>query len=243
MGKIVGIVGGVGTYAGIDLYRKIYQHTDARTDQDHLPVVLVSVPEKVSDRTRFLLGEVEENPGIAIAGIINTLASAGAEVVGIPCNTAHSPVIFNEIQHRIPGNIKLLNMIEEVGRHISTIYPEIRKAGILATTGTVQSKVYTDVLSTYNIETIYPEESMQKSLVHPAIYDKSYGIKAFSDPVTDRARKNLLEVASSLVHQGSEAIILGCTEIPLAIPETSIEQSIVIDSVSILAQALIMNCR
>jgi len=243
MGKTIGIVGGVGTYAGIDLYRKIYQHTDARTDQDHLPVVLVSVPEKVLDRTEFLLGEVEENPGIAIAGIINTLASAGAEVVGIPCNTAHTPVIFNEIHNRIPGNIQLLNMIEEVGKHISSTYPEIRKAGILATTGTYLSKVYTDVLSTYNIEAIYPEESMQKKQVHPAIYDKSYGIKAFSDPVTDRSRKDLLEVASFLVSQGSEAIVLGCTEIPLAIPETSIEQSKVIDSVSILAKALISNSR
>jgi aspartate racemase len=243
MGKMIGIVGGVGTFAGIDLYRKIYKHADARTDQDHLPLALVSVPAKVLDRTMFLQGEVEENPGIAIAVIINTLASTGAEVVGIPCNTAHSPVIFDEIQHRIPGNIKLLNMIEEVGRHISTTYPEIRKAGIMATTGTYLSKVYSDVLSTFNIEAIYPEESMQKSRVHPAIYDKSYGIKAFSDPVSDRSRNDLLEVALSLVHQGSEAIILGCTEIPLAIPEIRIEQSIVIDSVQILAQALIMNSR
>jgi aspartate racemase len=243
MGKTIGIVGGVGTFAGIDLYRKIYQHTDARTDQDHLPVVLVSVPEKVSDRTRFLLGEVEDNPGIAIAGIIKTLAAAGAEVVGIPCNTAHTPVIFNEIQNRIPGNIKLLNMIEEVGRYISTSYPEIRKAGIMATNGTYLSKAYTDALSTFNIDAIYPEEDMQRSLVHPAIYDESYGIKAFSDPVTDRSRHDLMEVASSLVRQGSEAIVLGCTEIPLAITESSIEQSIVIDSVSILAQALITNSR
>jgi len=243
MGKIIGIVGGVGTFAGIDLYRKIYNHTDARTDQDHLPLVLVSVPEEVSDRTRFLLGEVEENPGIAIARIIKKLASAGAEVVGIPCNTAHTPVIFNEIQNRIPGNIQLLNMIEEVGKHISTTYPDIRKAGILATTGTVRSRVYTDVLSTFHIETIYPEENMQKNLVHPAIYDKSYGIKAFSDPVTDKSRKNLLEAASSLVHHGSEAIVLGCTEIPLAVPETRIEQNIIIDSVSILARALITNSR
>ena len=243
MGKTIGIVGGVGTFAGIDLYRKICQYTDARTDQDHLPVVLVSVPEKVSDRTMFLQGEVEENPGIAIAGIINTLAATGAEVVGIPCNTAHSPVIYNEILERIPRNIKLLNMIEEVGRHISTEYPEIRKAGIMATTGTCLSKVYTDILSAFNIQTIYPEESMQKSLVHPAIYDMSYGIKAFSDPVTDRSRNDLLRVASSLVSLGSEAIVLGCTEIPLAITETKIEQSIVIDSVAILAQALIKNSR
>ena len=240
---MIGIVGGVGTFAGIDLYRKIYKHADARTDQDHLPLALVSVPAKVLDRTMFLQGEVEENPGIAIAAIIKTLASAGAVIVGIPCNTAHSPIIFNEILKRIPGNIKLIHMIEEVGRHISSDYPEIRKAGILGTNGTYLSKVYTDVLSAYNIEVLYPEESMQKSLVHPAIYDKNYGIKAFSDPVTDRSRHDLLEVASSLVSRGSEAIILGCSEIPLAIHETKIEQSIVIDSVAILAKALISNSR
>ncbi len=243
MGKMIGIVGGVGTFAGIDLYRKIYKHADARTDQDHLPLAMVSVPAKVLDRTQFLQGEVEENPGIAIAAIIKTLASAGAEVIGIPCNTAHSPLIFDEILKRIPGNIKLIHMIEEVGRHISSDYPEIRKAGILGTNGTYLSKVYTDVLSAYNIEVLYPEESMQKSLVHPAIYDKNYGIKAFSDPVTDRSRHDLLEVASSLVSRGSEAIILGCSEIPLAIQETKIEQSIVIDSVAILAKALISNSR
>ena len=240
---MIGIVGGVGTFAGIDLYRKIYKHTDARADQDHLPVALVSVPANVLDRTMFLQGEVEENPGIAIAGIINTLASAGAEVVGIPCNTAHSPSIIREILKRIPPGIKLLNMIEEVGRHIASDYPEIRKTGILGTNGTYLSKVYTDVLSTYNIESIYPEENMQKNMVHPAIYDKSYGIKAFSDPVSDRSRRDLLEVTSSLVRQGSEVIVLGCSEIPLAIHESKIEQSIVIDSVSILAQALIHNSR
>ena len=239
MGKTIGIVGGVGTFAGIDLYRKIYKHTDARTDQDHLPLVLVSVPAEVADRTMFLQGEAEENPGIAIARIIKTLASAGAEVVGIPCNTAHSPSIFNEILKRVPGNIRLLNMVEEVGRYMSINYPEIERAGILGTTGTVRSKVYTDVLSTFHIEAIYPNEQMQKRLVHPAIYDKGYGIKAFSDPVTDRSRNDLLKVASSLVSRGSEAIVLGCTEIPLAIPETTLGHSIIIDSVSILAQALI----
>jgi aspartate racemase len=243
MGKTIGIVGGVGTFAGIDLYRKIYKYTDARTDQEHLPVVLVSVPAEVADRTMFLQGEVEENPGIAIARIIKTLASAGAEVVGIPCNTAHSPSILNEILKRIPENIRLLHMVEEVGRYMSIHYPEIKRAGIMGTTGTIRSKVYTDVLSTFNIEAIYPDEHMQKKLVHPAIYDKSYGIKAFSDPVTDRSRNDLLKVASSLVSRGSEAIVLGCTEIPLAIPETTLGHSIVIDSVSILAQALITHSR
>ena len=236
---MIGIVGGVGTFAGIDLYRKIYQYTEARTDQDHLPVALLSLPRKVLDRTMFLDGEVDENPGIAIAEIINSLASLGAEVIGIPCNTAHSPIIFREIRERIPDHIILLHLIEEVGNYLSANYPTIRKAGILGTNGTYRSGIYTDVLSSYHIEAAYPDEHMQENLVHPAIYDKGYGIKAFSDPVTDRSRHDLMEAALSLVQQGAEAIVLGCSEIPLAIRESRIGTAIVIDSVSVLAQALI----
>jgi aspartate racemase len=243
MDRMIGIVGGVGTFAGIDLYRKIYQHTEVRTDQDHLPVALLSIPRKVLDRTMFLEGEVDENPGIAIAGIIHSLASLGAEVVGIPCNTAHSPIIFGEIRKRIPDHVELLHLIEEVGIYLSSNYPKIRKAGILGTNGTYLSGIYTDVLNTYHIETLYPDEHMQKSLVHPAIYDKGYGIKAFSDPVTDRSRNDLMHAAQSLVKQGSEAIVLGCSEIPLAIQESIIGRSVVIDSVAVLAQALIKKSR
>lgn len=236
---MIGIVGGVGTFAGIDLLRKIYKLTDTRIDQDHLPVALVSDPQSVADRTLYLEGKVKENPGIAIAKIISSLSSAGAKIIGIPCNSAHSPEIFNEIVERIPEDITLLHLIEEVGNYLTGNLPKIRKAGILGTNGTFLSKVYTNVLSTRGIEAIYPEENMQRSLVHPAIYNTEYGIKAFSDPVTDKARKDLLDVAISLNGQGAEAIILGCSEIPLAIHEKTIGQSMVIDSTLIFARALI----
>jgi aspartate racemase len=239
MARMIGIVGGVGTFAGIDLYRKIYHHSGARTDQEHPPLALLSIPQKVADRTMFLQGEVEDNPGIAIAEIIHSLASIGAEVIGIPCNTAHAPVIFHEIEKRIPGNVQLLHLIEEVGRFLSTHHPAVRKAGILGTNGTYRARMYTDVLSSYRVEAVYPEEDMQEGLVHPAIVDQEYGIKAFSDPVTERARQDLLEAARYLIQQGSEAVILGCSEIPLAIHESSIGSCVVIDSVSVLAKALI----
>jgi len=238
---MIGIVGGVGTYAGIDLQRKIYSLTDARTDQDHLPVALISKPHLMADRTAFLQGEVKENPGIAIAEIVNELAVSGAGVIGIPCNTAHSPAIFNEIRSRVPANVNLLHLIEEVCHLIVENYKEIRTVGILGTNGTYMSKPYTDPLSAHKISTIYPEERIQKELVHPAIYDEEYGIKAFSDPVTERAREDLFEAASSLIRRGAEAIVLGCSEIPLAITVQMIEQCIVIDSMTVLAQSLINN--
>jgi len=241
MFRVIGIVGGVGTYAGIDLQRKIYSLTNAWTDQDHLPVAMISKPDLMVDRTRFLQGDEEENPGIAIAKIINELTLSGAGIIGIPCNTAHAPAIFKEIVSRIPKNIKVLNLIEEVCRFIAENHPEIKKVGILGTNGTFISKLYTEPLSAYKLSAIYPEESIQYERVHPAIYDVEYGIKAYSDPVRDRARGDLLHAASSLVSRGAELIVLGCSEIPLAIKEKTIDQCVVIDSMSVLAQSLITN--
>jgi aspartate racemase len=236
---MIGIVGGVGTFAGIDLLRRIYRLTEARTDQDHLPVVLVSDPEKVVDRTRFLTGETNINPGLALADIIATLDRAGARIVGIPCNAAHAPSIYREILKRKPEKLLLVHLIEEVAEHLSTSYPGIRTAGILGTSGTYLSRVYSEPLSARGITALYPEQEIQDELIHPAVYDTSFGIKAYSDPVRPRAREALLQAARSLVDKGAEAIILGCTEIPLAIQEHEIGRAVVIDSMDVLARALI----
>jgi len=97
MEKIIGIVGGVGPYAGVDLVTKILNLKKAVKDQDHLPLALMSLPGLIHDRTAFLLGETDVNPAYAISRIIMKLRQVGADVVGIPCNTAHAPSIFNLI--------------------------------------------------------------------------------------------------------------------------------------------------
>ena len=239
MKKMIGIVGGVGSYASIDLIKKIYDNTDAKTDQDHLPVSMLSAPHKVLDRTMYLMGEIKENPGIAIAEIITTLSLNGAEIIGIPCNTAHAPVIFNEILNRIPEKCQVVHLVEEVARYISTNFPAMKRVGVLGTNGTIKTLIYSEVLVKYGIEVLYPSEEMQKMYVHPAIYDLEYGIKAFSNPVNSRAQQDLMIVATNLSRRGADAIILGCTEIPLAINVGTIEKSIVIDATTILAKALI----
>lgn len=239
MKKMIGIVGGVGSYAGIDLIRKIYDNTDAKSDQEHLPVSMLSAPHKVLDRTKYLLGEIDINPGIAIADIISTLSLNGAEVIGIPCNTAHAPRIFDLIKNNVPKHCKIVHLVEEVGKYMNENYPEIKKVGVLGTTGTFVANVYPTVLSKYGIEAIHPSEEIQKLFVHPAVYDEDYGIKAHSNPVKDKARNDLLMAASYLARKGVDAIILGCTEIPLAIHEIQIEDSIVIDATEVLAKALI----
>ena len=237
--KMVGIVGGIGSYAGIDLIRKIYDLTDATCDQEHLPVSMLSTPHKIIDRTKYLIGETDINPGIAISEIIDTLISNGSKVIGVPCNTAHAQPIFEAIEANIPETCTLVHLIDEVGKYLSTTHPNIKKVGVLGTTGTISAKVYPNKLSKYGITVIEPSEEIQNMFVHPSIYDIDYGIKAFSNPVNHKAKENLIMAATYLSRKGAEAVILGCTEIPLAIKEEKIENSIIIDATSILAKALI----
>lgn len=239
---MIGIVGGVGPYAGIDLLKKVYDNTIAETDQDYLDTLLLSMSSKIEDRTKYLLNKDLENPGYAIAKIINKLYLSGATVIGVPCNTAHSKEIFDVVKNELKSkevSIHLLNMIEETSSFISENYPDITKVGVLSTTGTFKSKLYNSSLELNNYKVILPSLNMQENTIHPAIYDSIYGIKSTSDTIHPKARKNLLEGISALKKQGAEIVILACTEIPLAITEKEVDNVITIDPTNILARALI----
>ena len=67
---MIGVVGGMGPYAGLDLVQKIFDETNAKTDQDHIPIAMISVPHIIEDRTEFIVGNTDVNPGIAISKII-----------------------------------------------------------------------------------------------------------------------------------------------------------------------------
>lgn len=239
---MIGIVGGVGPYAGLDLLKKIFDNTRAKKDQDHLDTLLYSLPSGIADRTEYLLGQTEQNPGKAIGKILASLAESGATVAGIPCNTAHAPEIFEEIRSEIRRrgiDLILLNMIEQTILHLKKKHPSVKKVGILSTTGTYKSGIYFEALKAADYLPLRPTEEMQLNLIHPAIYDSEYGIKSVSDPVHPQARRNLLQGIEYLKQRGAEAIILGCTEIPLAFPEKELQGLLLLDPTTVLARALI----
>jgi aspartate racemase len=241
MEKWIGVVGGVGPFAGIDLLGKIAVETVAGQDQAHLTVLNWSQPRTVVDRTEYLLGHVAENPGYALATQVRQLARMGAGVAGIPCNTAHAAPIFDLIRAELATvgcDVVLLHMIEEVGRFLQEHLPDVQRVGVLATTGTVQTGVYSAVLQPLGFTAVLPPRSMQTEKIHPAIYDPNYGIKACGT-VTTQARDDLLLGIETLKQAGAAAIILGCTELPLAIPETAVAGLPVIDPTRLLARALI----
>lgn len=239
---MIGIVGGVGPYSGTDLLNKVFNNTLAKMDQEHLNAVLISMPSKIEDRTEFLIGKTEINPAFAIAEVLIRLEKAGAHVAGIPCNTAHSASIFNTLLQELEkakSSIKVLNMIDETVSFIAANYPNVTKVGVLSTTGTYKSKLYASALQSQGYEAIVPTLEMQENLIHPAIYHNVYGIKTVSNPTHPQARTNLEMGASYLKEQGAELVILGCTEIPLVITESKINDMFTVDPTNILARALI----
>lgn len=241
MEKTIGIVAGVGPFAGLDLLGKVLAETAVSRDQHHLPIYSLSQPGEIVDRTEYLLGLVAENPAYAIARQLERLAALGAAVAGIPCNTAHAPPIFSVIQTELSAAdcpIHLLHMIEEVGRFLAENHPGIKRVGVLSTTGTYRAAVYPQVLATAGCQAIAPDENTQMSLVHPAIYDPVYGVKA-TGMATERAREGLITAVATLRARGAQAIILGCTELPLALPEKELNGLPTIDPTRILARALI----
>ncbi len=239
--KWIGVVGGVGPFAGIDLLGKIAAETAVSRDQDHLTVLNWSQPAQIVDRSEYLLGEVDENPAAALATQVRRLAQMGAGVVGIPCNTAHAPRIFNQIRAELAAancDVQLLHMIEEVGRFLRENLPDVKKIGVLSTTGTYRAGVYVDVLSGLGFTAVLPPFPLQTGKIHPAIYDPIYGIKACG-LATEQAQANLQEGIAALKTAGAEAIILGCTELPLAFATPTAAGLPLIDPTRILARALI----
>ncbi len=210
------------------------------SDQDHLPIAMLSMPHSIEDRTKFLLGKLDVNPAIAILKIISNLHENGASIIGIPCNTAHAESIFSEIVNRIPKEIKLLHMINEVAKYIKEHYPSAVNVGILSTTGTLFSNVYPNCLSQLGLVGIQVSKEIQELHIHPAIYNTTYGIKAQSNPVTIQAKKGLHIGIEYLLEQRVDAIILGCTEIPLALTDKEINSIPLIDTTKVLARALIL---
>ena len=239
---MIGIVGGLGPYAGLDLMKKVFDNTLSQSDQDHVDALLFSHSSRIVDRTEYLEGREGDNPAEAISEVLVSLDKAGATVAGIPCNTAHAAPIFKLVKERLQergAQIKLLHMVRETVTFIKANAGDIGKVGVLSTTGTYNSGVYREALVAEGFEVIIPTPAMQDQLIHPAIYDPEFGIKTQSNPVDTRAIDNLQKGVDYLVEEGAQALILGCTEIPLVKGDLELGSIRTVDPTEILARALI----
>ena len=241
----IGIIGGMGPAAGLDLADKITAQTRARGDHDHLPVALLSYPRRIVDRSTFLFNQTDENPGIALAEIARQLEQVGAVVAGMPCNTAHAPAIFDTIQHELDvtgHDIQLLHMIEETVQFMKQHTPHVSCVGTLSTLAVYDLQLHRAPLEAAGFDVVVPDDAIKREKVNRTIFDNTFGLKAQSHPVTATARHHLLDAIRHLRAKGADAVVLGCTELPLAPLVTGadgIDDVLLIDPADILARALI----
>ena len=223
--RIIGILGGMGPEATADFYREIIRLTPAKTDQDHIPVVIYADP-RVPERTHAILhGGEDPVPHLIKAAV--ALENAGAGILAIPCNTAH--YFLSRIGPKV--SIPILNMIEETYKSTHARIGDIHRVGLLATIGTIRSGVYSEVFTRHGVEVVVPEASDQERL-QQAIFL----VKAGS---YDRARQDIFEgIGSALVTAGAQVVILGCTEIPLGFDVSRVDYPVV-NATRVLAQAAV----
>lgn len=239
MGNAIGVIGGVGPYAGIDLVKKVFDNTIASSDQEHIDLYLTSTPALIGDRTAYLL-EGGENPAAGLFSCLDKLALIGGDVIVIPCNTAHAPPIYDEVARRAAKkwpNVLLLNMIAETMKVIKERFPKGAKIGLLATLGTHGVGVYRTHFEGASAFTLIEPDQSGREAVHQAIYDRQYGIKAVAPPST-LARAVVKAQAKQLIERGADAIILGCTELPLALHDGEVAVPL-LDPTAIVARAAI----
>lgn len=240
--KIIGVIGGMGPMAGVELVRQIISQTQSNQDQDHLPIVHISFPEQITDRTAFLLGDTNTNPAYGIVKAIMDAEKVGANVIGLACNTSHAPRIYDTIISLLKesnSRVTLVNMIDETIAYLQDNFNENQLVGVLSTNGMYLSNLYHNALRDNNIKVIIPDVEFQKTTIHRCIYDPVFGIKANADEITDKAHDLLNESILYFAEKGADAIILGCTELSFALNKGSVMGIKVIDPLVILGRSLI----
>ncbi len=227
--KTIGILGGMGPEATVDCYAKIIKNTPAKTDQQHLRVIIDSNP-KVPDRTAAITGKGPSPVPILVAGC-RTLQAAGADFIIMPCVSAH--FYLAEIRQQI--KLPILSIYDAVANAISSEHADIKTVGLMGTTGTISGGLFQKRLAAANCKTIVPDD-IQQTRVMAAIYD----IKNSASP---RSRKQitaeLVAVAQSLVSDGAQGMVAACTEIPLALEQQHLSVPY-FDALTILARTAII---
>ena len=197
--KVLGVIGGMGPLATADLYRKIAEHTDAACDQDH-PRAVIDSNTDIPDRTAALLrGGADPVPELVKSA--KRLIAAGAEVLLIPCNTAHC---FYDAVAAAAG-VPVLHMIALTRDALRA--RGVKTAGLLATDGAVESGIYQDTFSGSGIALLTPDAADQAAVMDIVYNGVKAGDSAHDVTAFRRACEHLLA-------RGAETLILGCTELP-----------------------------
>lgn len=207
----IGMVGGLGPAATVDLLDKIVRATPAAKDQEHIKVVIEQNPQ-IPDRTANLLGHGVD-PTIAMYAACKRLEADEADAIILPCNTAHAFV--DRLQPYL--SIPFINMQRATLEAIAERWGKDATIGLLATNGTIATRIYHEIAEKMGMKLVTPDPAHQ-ARVMAAIYGEKGAKAGFTD---GECREDLLAGAEYLVREhGAQVLVLGCTELPLILSES-----------------------
>ena len=222
----LGVIGGLGPIATAHFMELIIRMTEAGTDQEHLDMIIYNRPS-IPDRTCYILDPTKPDPLPEMIRVGNALAQQGAKLIAIPCMTAH--YFHRELTRCI--EVPIVHAIHETAVHLKK--HGITRVGIMATDGTIRSKLFQSELERHGMEVVIPGPEGQKCVMS-VIYDD---IKANKPAGMDK-----FDLASQdLRGQGAQAIILGCTELSLVKRDYPIGAGY-LDAMEVLAQVCVTRC-
>jgi aspartate racemase len=227
--KVIGILGGMGPEATVDIFQRIVKSTPARKDQEHLRILIDNNP-KVPDRQEAILkgGPSSAPEMIAMA---KGLERQGADILIIACNSAHYYLPDVRSNVRIP----VLSIIEEALAAARRQVLGLRAVGILMSAGLAQVGIYQEACRKAGIEPLVPDGPDMDEVMR-IIYKVKEG------DYGDNELTALREIMASLRHRGAQAMVLGCTELPVLCKDRSFDVP-VIDGNQVLAEAAIREAR
>jgi aspartate racemase len=216
---MIGILGGMGTQAGLDFCNKLAVLNRGKIDQEYPLFILYNKsnipgrPESIGSQTKNLSNKSTNKKSKAKYNKVLKSLLQGCKLleknkckfIVIPCNTAH--YWFDDLQNKI--NIPIINMPKEVFKFTKKKCKRNSKIGLLATEGTLKTGVYKKFFEK-DYQLIEPSQKIQKMSVNKAIKLVKMGnVKA--------AAKTIKPAIDSLIKMNCKKIILGCTELPIAI--------------------------
>ena len=222
----LGILGGLGPMATVYFYEMLTSRTSAETDQEHIDIV-ISSHATTPDRSAFITGKSSENPLPVMIEEANKLVGYGADILVMPCNTAH--YFYDELAKTVP--VPFINIMAETVKKCKEL--GYKKLGILATEGTARSGAYNQVCERYGVECAVPSDEKQKLLMDVIFNDIKKGKRA------NMEHFNL--VCEELESVGCDVLVLGCTELSLIKKEENLGEKFV-DSLEALCDATIARC-
>lgn len=220
MSKVLGVLGGMGPAATLDFLTKLQAFTPAQRDQDHIRVI-VDINPQVPDRN-----DPFAKPGPVLAEMAGALRGAGADVLAIACNTAHA---YADLVSRSAG-LPLIDMIGTAAKAARDT--GARRAGVLGTKQAI--KLYREYLAAQGMGLVtLPAEAQEGFMA------LLYKIKG--GDTGPQVRQAMADLAQILAAEGAEAIIAGCTEVPLVLSQSDTRLPL-IDAGELLAKRCVAVC-